>query len=251
MLENPGDVKGAVVEIVHTSNEIVSASEVLDNFLRPGRRFYPATRLLGLLRAIVSSGNSTEINHPSLKPLNVFPIGEWFQYSGELNNSIELFQTPFYELTINPLNNLKKPKETQEWTPQPLWTLSYAAAYFGSEGRLLQSCSPTDWLQLTATPDFSMIPHTNEHKELAAYLIRYKTDIQTIARETQISLSTIIDFTNACQEIRLLKRMNPGSKTLKTDCAEDVSATAPQANTKNIRFPWFKSTFTRFVSKPK
>jgi hypothetical protein len=219
----------------------------LDNVVRPARRFYPASRLLGTIRSIIANGTSAEISHPDFPPLSIFPVSEWFQFAMPLEECPELFRISSTEFTYREISSQRKPRATQEWSPQPLWALSYSAAYYGSEGRLLQHCAPYDLLQLISMPDFGSIPHTPEHKRLAEYLLTHQSDIETIARDTGITLSTVIDFTNACHETRLLARVNlPGNDEAPTKTTNPARPEKSQRKTNRYRvFSWLKSPFSR------
>ncbi|HFD87765.1 MAG TPA: hypothetical protein ENJ35_08845 [Gammaproteobacteria bacterium] len=211
----------------------------LDNVVRPARRFYPASRLLGMIHSVIAKGTSAEISHPDFPPLSIFPVSEWFQFDCELGECPALFRVSSTELFFREISSQKKPKSTQEWLPRPLWALSYTAAYFGSEGRLMQHCSPWDQLQLLQEPDFSLLPHEDEHPALATYLLEHQADIETIAKDTGIELPSIINFTNACQEAHLLHRIPQEEK-------ESPSKRPQSEKPHRYRvFSWFRKPFSK------
>ena len=57
-------------------------------------------------------------------------------------------------------------------------------------------------------PDFDIVPHLQEHREIAKYMMARSTHLGDIASSTGVSINIVIDFCNACEAAGLLRRIS-------------------------------------------
>lgn len=185
----------------------------LDEIIRPAKRFYPEMRLLGIIKSLISSAENCHLKHQHYPPLTIYPQTNTYSFAASLENAHDIFQIPAKEFAIDPFNWHEKMHSSSNEVTQPLWVLIYAATLYGSEGRLLQNTDAHVTIRLRETPDFSKIPHTDEHLRIATYLRDYAANLSQIATVTQTSIRTVIDFTNACREINLVEETGTSDST--------------------------------------
>lgn len=173
--------------------------------MRPARMYYPSTRLLGLIRRVISEGRSKEIYTAGFPPIQIFPISKAFIFSGRLDESEELFKKPPFEFDVREIKNSSPPALKGNEGPKPISILLYTAALFGSEGKYCQHAPPHGKIKLSEKPDFEQLPHTQNHLKLAEHLLQNSADLLSIAKDTGCELNEIVNFHNACCELHLVE----------------------------------------------
>ncbi len=176
----------------------------LDEIIRPAKRFYPQMRLLGILRKLAASHENCLVTHPRFPDIEIHPQAEWFYSPDLVEHTIELFRRPGNEFTVTPIGHKNSPVENDELS-RPLWILIWLAALYGSEGRLLEHVNAHKPFKLKELPDSHMIPWPEEYRRIATYLYDYEANLSQVATVTQVPITTVIDFTNACREIGILE----------------------------------------------
>jgi len=86
-----------------------------------------------------------------------------------------------------------------------LETILWLSTLYASHGRLMIGYEKTQQLRLKSWPNFTKLPYKGIHMDLAAFMVRQSSDVVTIAQEKQVSLSTVIDFLNACIVLDLVE----------------------------------------------
>lgn len=186
-------------------------TEILDEIVRPARRFYPAVRFLGLLRSALSEGENKAFRHRGFATIYIYPQSQWFSFAGDLDQCIQLFRVTAMDFEIIDLDSNTKEIPEDASTTRPLWVLSYYAALYGSKGRIMQHTNPRAGISLRAPPDFTKIPNSPAYSQITEYLTEHNASLSEIGEATGISLCTIIDFTNACREIQLVEEVQASS----------------------------------------
>ena len=176
----------------------------LDEIIRPAKRFYPQMRLLGVLRRLVARNENCLVTHPRFPDIEIHPQSEWFYSPDLVEHTVELFHRPGSEFKVSPISHKSSPGESDELN-RPLWVLTWLAALYGSEGRLLENINAHKPFKLRELPDTHMIPWPEEYRRIATYLYDYEANLSQVATVTQIPITTVIDFTNACREIGILE----------------------------------------------
>jgi len=184
-----------------------SADDLLQMLNRPAMRFYRYTRLLGLVHSIVEQKQAAVVTHPTLPAIVISPENGVFGTIEPLDHEPELFTTAAYKFQVQEISSADLGDVMVGCIVQPLWALFYSAALFGSEGRLMEAFAPCDVLRLKRAPDFKRVPHCREHIKLSKYLVSHNVDMIALAQITEIPLSVVIDFCNACEEAGLIKRL--------------------------------------------
>ncbi|MCU7860973.1 MAG: hypothetical protein KZQ86_14340 [Candidatus Thiodiazotropha sp. (ex Lucinoma kastoroae)] len=178
---------------------------------RPARRFFEATRFLGLIKKPALSSRPTEITHYIYPPVRIYPDQKVFAYTSYVGLSPDIFRTLASGFSIRDLVKMGEKEPPDSWNTQPLWLLFFIATLYGSEGRLKEYCSPYDKLRLTSKPDFEIVPNHADYRTTADFMMANRpSDLKTIADGTGVKIKTVVDFCNACEEIHIIER-NPAT----------------------------------------
>jgi hypothetical protein len=213
------------------------------------RRFLEQRRLLGLLRQIVASGNSSLITHYKYPPIRIYPRQNIFSYRLPGDLSPDIFTAQASGFSINELTQSHDQPSIDRWKSMPLWLLFYLATLYGSEGGLKDNYSPDDKLNLTSKPDFDLVPNDLEYLILADYMLnREPQDLHTIATGSDINIKTVIDFCNACEEIDILDRTPSNNAEIRL--SHSISHTQkPESLISDNNGTFNNSLFKKFMSK--
>lgn len=176
--------------------------------VRPARRFVEETRILGLLNTILRHGSSAAVTHPKFPTVLIIPNNNVFVSFGDLTSIPRMFRDSATSFSVSELSVDAEAKALASDRCRPLGHLLYCAALFGSEGRLVLKSGPHDTLCLIGLPDFGVMPHLQEHRKIASYMMANSTHLADIASSTGVSISIVIDFCNACEAVGLLRRIS-------------------------------------------
>jgi len=185
-----------------------TADETLLEKARPARRFVEDTRLLGLLKTILRHGSSAAVRRPKFPTFLVIPDNNVFVSFGDPTSIPRMFRDSAATFSVSELAAEVEAKALASDRCRPLGQLLYCAALFGSEGRLVLNSKLDDRLCLVGFPDFDVVPHLQEHREIAKYMMARSTHLADIASSTGVSISVVIDFCNACEAVGLLRRIS-------------------------------------------
>ncbi|MGF1547040.1 MAG: hypothetical protein ACFCUG_06915 [Thiotrichales bacterium] len=195
----------------------MSSPHPIRELARPSRLFRPQVRLLGLVRALTTQGHATEVIAEDYPPLQILPITGTFLFPAALDAFPDLYTVPVWRFQTR---DVTAGQLLPGVKPRPLWQLFYCAALYGSRGRLCQFADPEGQIRLREAPDFTVVPHTPQHLQLAAFMTTQAADFATIARETGVDYATLISFHNACCELQSIQLANPGAARLAPDAPD-------------------------------
>lgn len=181
--------------------------ETLLEKARPARRFVEDTRLLGLLKTILRHGSSAAVSHPKFPTFLVLPDNNVYVSFGDPTSIPRMFRDSATKFSVGELATEAEEKALASERGRPLGPLLYCAGLFGSEGRLVLNNGPDDTLCLMGLPDFDVVPHLQEHRVIAKYMMARSSHLADIASSTDVSISVVIDFCNACEAAGLLRRI--------------------------------------------
>ncbi len=215
----------------------------LDAIIRPARRFYPQMRFLGLLRQLIADGEICQVSHPYYPTVDIHPQEQWFSFAGDLELAHGLFRAPAHELSTHYPGHARQPRPANDPHARPLWALVYTATLYGSEGRLLDGADAHARLRLRKLPDSRVIPWSSEYQRIATYISDYAANLSQITTVTQISIKTVIDFTNACREIGLIEVVDERQP------ADAAARIAPDDKPRRGWMSRIRSTLNRLVVK--
>jgi hypothetical protein len=199
------------VENVHPNHiGLIEGSErdllLLD---RPARRFYQATRYLGILKNAIEKNQATEITHYQFSAVRIYPDQKTYATPKNSEFPIKMFRTLAVEFSSQKLTRMSEKEPPIDWEIKPLWQLLFMATLYGSEGRLMEGTQLSDELQLVAEPDYNIVPGKSEYEAIAGIMKTYETiNLKTIADKSRVRIETVIDFCNACEQAQLIKRFS-------------------------------------------
>lgn len=199
------------VEHFHSSHIGLMEGNERDLLLldRPARRFYEATRFLGILKSSIEKNQATEITHYQFPAVRIYPDQKTYASSRNSRFPIKMFRTLAVEFSNQKLTKMSEREAPVDWQIKPLWQLLFLATLYGSEGRLLEGTQLSDKLQLVSEPDYNIVPGKPEYEAISRTMKTYETiNLKTIADKSGIRIETVIDFCNACEEAQLIERIS-------------------------------------------
>jgi len=198
------------VDNVHFGQQQPQEGNARDLLLldRPARRFYEATRFLGILKSAIEKNQAIEVTHYQFPALRIYPDQKTYAIPQNNDLPIKMFRTLAVEFSSQRLTKMSERDAPVDWLIKPLWQLLFIAALYGSEGRLIEGAQLSDKLKLISEPDYNIVPEKPEYEAITRTIQTYNTiDLKTLADKTGVKIETVIDFCNACEEARLIKRI--------------------------------------------
>jgi hypothetical protein len=127
-------------------------------------------------------------------------------------NQINTAQKMFYAASIDEIECeiisveiLQQNIKQQHLIAYPVETILWLSAMCASQGRFSSAAEQHKFIRLVQWPNFALFPYQPYHMNLAAYMLKNTANVQGIAQKTQCSLENVVDFTNACSIIGILK----------------------------------------------
>jgi hypothetical protein len=169
--------------------------------------FEPDHYLLGLLQETLKTGQPRRFSCGDLPPLYVLPAHQQcFMMPTDIKQlkllcgvrasdieSISLSETGLFQAV-----------QTQHLRMYRMETVLWFSALYASHGRLMTGYTKEMPISLKRWPNFTKLPYQSVHMDLAALMIRRPIDLTTIAITKKVSLSTVVDFFNACVALGLV-----------------------------------------------
>ncbi len=174
---------------------------------RPARRFVEGTRFIGLVRQVLRQGRPINITHARFPDVQLFPGDRRYASGEDVLRLPTLFRESALHFSMREIPETTAAEIVVAKSCRPIGPLLYSAALFGSEGRLLLNCNPDDRLGLVNWPNFNVIPHIAEHKDIARYMLANDATLLQIASATRAEMDTVIGFCNACEAVGLVRRI--------------------------------------------
>lgn len=116
--------------------------------------------------------------------------------------SLDLSQIYLVEIGTSSLEQAVK---KDQLIAVPLDVAVWASTLHLSQGRLPKGLSDGELFQLAQEPDFSRLPHTPQHIQLAADMLKAPTTLNVLATQRKLSPAVVIDFFNACRSLDLVR----------------------------------------------
>lgn len=175
--------------------------------------FQPEYYLVGLLQQILQGNSITRVDCTGFPPLYIVPE-ERRCFTHEIQfHQINTAQKMFYaasvdEIECDTLSSECLPQELKNhhFIAYPIETMLWLSTMYASQGRFLDESDQHKFMRLVQWPNFALFPYQPYHMNLAAYMLKNTADVPTIAQKTQCGLEKVVDFTNACSMIGILKR---------------------------------------------
>ncbi|MEN9460005.1 MAG: hypothetical protein RIS84_25 [Pseudomonadota bacterium] len=200
--DNDAPKPPAKIQASHTDVVKAKASEF----------FQPEYYLVGVLQQILQSQEITRASCTGFPPLYIVPSERrCFTHQVQFNQ-INTAQKMFYAASIDELEcetlsteQLQQEIKQQHLVAYPVETMLWLSAMCASQGRFSSVGVQNKFIRLVQWPNFALFPYQPYHMNLAAYMLKNVADVHNIAQKTQCSLENVVDFTNACSIIGILK----------------------------------------------
>jgi hypothetical protein len=173
---------------------------------RRAARFFDDTRLLGVIRRVIQSGQAGVITHPRIAAVTIYPVERRYASSVDPCDSLEVFRVPAREFSYRALALGSAEDLLSRTATRPLTRLLYWAALEGSEGRLRAEAELDDTLEFVATPELSSASVAAEHEAIVKALVLGPCALAQLAVRSGRSLDATVNVINALEVVGCLRR---------------------------------------------
>ncbi len=140
------------------------------------RYFAASDYFLGIVQRVVTTGENTRIALGGNGQISLFPARN--AYSGRVTDMAGFCQAPATAFETSPLGPAASPGETNKSIEDLMWQ----AAFYASNGRLIEGCSKYDVVKFRRWPNLSRLPKSPNTMRICALLTRYPTTIMLTHR---------------------------------------------------------------------
>lgn len=175
--------------------------------------FEPQAYLLGLLQNSLQANQAIRFEYQNFPPIYTMPAHQQCFLPAFNPNQLSainplLYQQPACDIQQIPLTHQQAAQQAQAegLVNYPLDTVLWLACILASQGRLMVDSHPAQTVRLKRWPHFLILPHEIMHIKLAAFMLKHTAGLVDIAEKTGFSLTTVIDFFNACQTLSLIQQ---------------------------------------------
>lgn len=171
--------------------------------------------LLGIVQRAITSGNNTRITLPGKGEVNIYPQRN--EYDADVQDMTLFCQTPASEFKTAELDESDIKKEPGQNICELLWQ----AAFYASQGKIIEGCSKYDVVQFRHWPNLSRLPQTPNTMRICALLTRYPTTIMLVPRRLGAGKEEVFQAYSAayCSGLVNMVSRNPQAKA--TEPAEE------------------------------
>ncbi len=189
-----------------TSATLASTHHHSEHHLAEVDYFNPDQTVITALKRGISNGQDLVLNLD--KDNELLLIGSRGEYFSHLENEERFFTTPVDRLEIAILGKHDKRSPSVENVGRSVDELLWKAAYYSSEGRLMQGCYPADMVEIDYWPNLTRLPHTSNTARIIALLSRHPAPVAFVARLLKVPADEIYQFYSAARCAGLAKPIN-------------------------------------------
>lgn len=170
-------------------------------------KFDPKDYLLGVLQKAVAKKKCISVNHSDYGDLTVFTAeGEYHTNITDLEGFCRL---PAAEFNVRELSDKEVMTiAVEKGIGRNIDELMWQAAYYASQGRLMEGLSLTDVVHLKHWPNLTRLPNTFNTYQMTAMLTRHPTTIVFAHRVLKIPQEEINEFYSAAYCAGLAEMLN-------------------------------------------
>lgn len=171
--------------------------------------FSAADYFLGIAQRIAASQDNTRIVLPGKGEVSLFPGRK--EYSADIADMAEFFQTPAAQFEISTLGEAVLPKTPG--SSKNIGELLWQAAFHASQGRMVEGTSKYDVVQFRHWPNLPRLSKTPNTARICALLTRHPTTIMLVHRQLGIGKDEVYRIYSAayCSGIANMTSKNPAA----------------------------------------
>jgi hypothetical protein len=132
-------------------------------------------------------------------------VGEYFS---RISDEQRFFTAPVSDIQVTVLAKGDHWVHPADAIGRNIDELMWKAAYYSSQGRLMQGCHPVDMVEVDHWPNLSRLPHTGNAHRLIALLYRHPASIGFAARLLKIAPKEVYQLYSAARSAGLAKPIN-------------------------------------------
>lgn len=130
------------------------------------------------------------------------------EYFARLSDEQAFFTTDIADIDVSVLGKGDRRLPAESVSGRNIDELMWKAAFYNSNGRLMEGCYPADMVELDHWPNLSRLPHTTNTARIAALLSRHPATIAFVARLLHIAPTEAYLFYSAASAAGLAKPVN-------------------------------------------
>jgi hypothetical protein len=168
--------------------------------------FNPDDYLLNTLRRATANQQDLHIEVAGLgEMLLLSDRGEYFAY---LDDMTAFISAPLARVKVSTLTPGDRRIPPAEQIGRNIDELMWQAAFYASQGRLMQGCYRDDVVELAYWPNLSRLPHTPNTMRIAALLSRHPTSIFFASRLLKVEAAEMYQFYSAARAAGFARAIN-------------------------------------------
>ena len=170
-------------------------------------QFNPEEYLINILSRAVANKQDISVSIASGDKVAIFPArGDYYSFVDDMASfcTSNIDDLVVKVLTDTDGDEIRKDKEHGRNFDELLWQ----AAYYASQGRLIQGCRREDVVALRYWPNLTRLPGPPSSIAIAALLTRYPTSITLAGRILGVPMSEMLEFYSAAYSAGFIKVHN-------------------------------------------
>lgn len=189
-----------------TTTTIESINNDKQHHLSEVEYFNPDETIITALKRAVSNNQDLLLRLEQHNELVL--LGSRGEYFSHLTDEKRFFTSPVDEIDITILGKGDKRSPSTELVGRSVDELLWRAAYYASEGRLMQGCYPADMVEIAYWPNLTRLPHTSNTGRIIALLSRHPAPVAFVARLLKIPAEEIYQCYSAARCAGLARPIN-------------------------------------------
>ncbi len=190
-----------------------------------GEIFDPAGHLLGIVQRVVAERSNVRIVLPGTGEIVIFAGRS--EYCAKVRDMAEFCLAPAARYEVSKVNDAAG--VTDAGPARNIRDLLWCAAFYPSQGRLVEGCSKYDVIQFRQWPNLPRVPATRNAARICALLTRHPTTIMLVHHILGIEKEEVYRIYSAAYSAGIVERVSghrqlAGSKTAVEIQAEPVQA---------------------------
>lgn len=158
--------------------------------------FNPDTCLVNILRRSASHGQDILVRAPEGE---LVVLGQRKEYVAQIKDVAAFCRRPAHEFEVEVLKPADRRRPDASEPGRPVAELFWKAAFYISQGRLMEGCYRDDVVHLARWPNLSRVPLTPNAVRICAFLSRYPTSITLASRLLKVELSELYQIYSAAR----------------------------------------------------
>ncbi len=186
---------------------MLAITEKINNTRTAGVNYFnPDDYIINIIRRATANQQNLQLNTEEHGKLILLSTrGEYFSSLDDIKAFCRL---PAEKINVTLLSNNDKEIPDIEGFGRNIDELMWMAAYYISDGRLIQGCYRYDVVEIQHWPNLTRLPHTPNTPRIISFLRRYPTSITLVSHLLKIEAEEIFQIYSAAHCAGLTRIIN-------------------------------------------